>query len=395
MVAVDAAAGLEDLRVVDADTHLTEAHDLWTKRAPAAYRDRVPRVEEVDGRPTWVVDGHPMGFAGGGGVIDRDGEKFPFQESMIVWGIDRIHQGAYDPKARLQIMDECGIHAQVLFPNSIGLGGQGLSQHVQDDTLRRLCVEIYNDAMAELQEESGNRLLPMPVLPAWSVDQSVREAERVAGLGLRGVNMTSDTQDLGAPDLANRAWDPLWEICDSLHLPVHFHIGSSLTAMNFYGNYFWPSQHEYVKPAIGGTMLFINNARVVVNVTLCGMLDRHPGLKLVSVESGVGWIPFILETMDYEVAENAPEQLRELERMPSEYFKDHWYATFWFENNQGDVQGLIDSVGEDNVLFETDFPHPTCLYPQPLETIAAKMNTLRPETRRKVLGDNAVKLYRI
>jgi predicted TIM-barrel fold metal-dependent hydrolase len=395
MVAIDAAAGLEDLRVVDADTHLTEAHDLWTRRAPAAYQDRVPHVEEVDGRPTWVVDGHPMGFAGGGGVIDRDGEKFPFQESMIVWGIDRIHQGAYDPKARLQIMDECGIHAQVLFPNSIGLGGQGLSQHVQDDTLRRLCVEIYNDAMAELQEESGNRLLPMPVLPAWSVEESVREAERVAGLGLRGVNMTSDTQDLGAPDLANRAWDPLWEVCDSLHLPVHFHIGSSLTAMNFYGNYFWPSQHEYIKPAIGGTMLFINNARVVVNVTLCGMLDRHPGLKLVSVESGVGWIPFILETMDYEVAENAPEQLRELERMPSEYFKDHWYATFWFENNQGNVQGLIDSVGEDNVLFETDFPHPTCLYPQPLETIAAKMNTLRPETRRKVLGDNAVKLYRI
>jgi predicted TIM-barrel fold metal-dependent hydrolase len=99
--------------------------------------------------------------------------------------------------------------------------------------------------------------------------------------------------------------------------------------------------------------------------------------------------------MDYEMAENAPAQLRELQRMPSEYFQDHWYATFWFENNQGDVQRLIDSVGEDRVLFETDFPHPTCLYPQPLETIAAKMDSLRPETRGKVLGGNAVKLYRI
>ena len=64
--------------------------------------------------------------------------------------------------------------------------------------------------------------------------------------------MTTDPQDLGSPDLANRAWDPLWEVCADLHLPVHFHIGASLTAMDFFGKYFWPSQDEYVKPAIGG-----------------------------------------------------------------------------------------------------------------------------------------------
>ena len=81
--------------------------------------------------------------------------------------------------------------------------------------------------------------------------------------------------------------------------------------------------------------------------------------------------------------------------MPSEYFKDHWYATFWFERNRGDVAYLIDAVGEDNVLFETDYPHPTCLYPSPLETIEEKMLTLRPEARRKVMGENATKLYRL
>jgi len=387
---------LDDVKVVDADSHLTEPHDLWTKRAPAGYEDRVPRVQEVDGRPTWVVDGATLGFAGGGGVIDRQGKKFPFQESMVVWGIDRIHQAAFDPKARIEVLDESGIWAQVLFPNSIGLGGQGLSQAVKDPVLRRLCIEIYNDAMAEVQAESGNRLLPMPVLPAWDVGECVREAERVGALGARGVNLTSDPQDMGAPDLANRAWDPLWDVCDDLKLPVHFHIGASLTAINFYGNYFWPSQDEYIKPAIGGTLLFIGNARVVVNVILCGMLDRHPGLKLVSVESGIGWVPFILEAMDYEVFENAPEQAAELSRMPSEYFKDHWYATFWFESNRAsNLQALVDSVGEDNILFETDFPHPTCLYPKPLDTVAEKMATLTPSARRKILGENAAKLYRL
>jgi len=233
------------------------------------------------------------------------------------------------------------------------------------------------------------------VMPAWDIDACVTEAKRVAGLGLRGVNMTSDPQDLGSPDLANRAWDPFWEVCADLDLPVHFHIGSSLTAMNFYGNYFWPSQHEYIKPAIGGSMLFINNARVVINTIFAGIFDRHPTLKMVSVESGVGWLPFILETMDYELFENAPVQYAELSKAPSEFFKSNWYATFWFEQSQGKLQALMDAVGEDNILFETDFPHPTCLYPGPLETMQEKMLTLRPETRRKVMGENALSLYRL
>ncbi|MGE0877728.1 MAG: amidohydrolase family protein [Acidimicrobiia bacterium] len=385
----------EEVKVVDADTHFTESHDLFTKRAPAKYKERVPHVELVDGRETWVFDGTPIGFAGGGGVINTEGEKFPFAESMVVWGIDGIHRAAWDPKTRLALMDECGVHAQVLFPNSMGLGGQSLSSATTEPELRSMCIEIYNDAMAELQSDSGNRFLPMAIMPAWSIDECVKEAERAAELGFRGVNMTSDPQDMGSPDLANPAWDALWDVCEGLHLPVHFHIGASLTAMNFFGNYFWPSQDEYIKPAIGGTMLFINNARVVVNVSLCGMLDRYPNLKLVSVESGVGWIPFILETMDYEVLENAPEQYKRLQRKPSEYFKENWFATFWFEQANGDIQGLIDKVGEDNVLFETDFPHPTCLYPAPLETMYPKMSTLRPESRRKIMGENAAKLYRL
>jgi predicted TIM-barrel fold metal-dependent hydrolase len=384
----------EDVRVVDADTHLTESPDLWTKRAPVEYRDRVLHVEDVDGVPTWVVDGVRLGMVKGGGVIDRQGEKFPFNESITQWGLDRVHEAAYDTKARLQIMDECGIHAQVIFPNSIGLGGQELCA-VKDPVVRRLCIEIYNDAAAELQEQSHTRFLPMPILPAWDIEASVREAERVAGMGLRGVNLTSDPQDLGSPDLANRAWDPLWELCADLRLPVHFHIGASITAMNFYGQYFWPSQLEAVKPAIGGSMLFIGNARVLINTIFAGIFDRHPELKMVSVESGVGWIPFILETMDYELWENAPREAAQLSKMPSEYFKENWYSTFWFENNRGNVQSLIDSVGEDNVLFETDFPHPTCLYPAPLEAVREKMELLRPETRRKILGDNAAKLYRL
>ena len=207
--------------------------------------------------------------------------------------------------------------------------------------------------------------------------------------------MTSDPQDLGAPDLANRAWDPFWETCTEFELPVHFHIGASVTGMTFYGQYPWESHPMDTKLAIGGTLLFIGNARVVTNTILSGMFDRHPDLKMVSVESGIGWIPFILETLDYEMSENAPDELAKLKKMPSEYFRSNLYATFWFENNRNKLPELIDAVGADSILFETDFPHPTCLYPNPLATVEAKMATLAPEVRKKIYGENARKLYRL
>jgi predicted TIM-barrel fold metal-dependent hydrolase len=380
--------------IVDSDSHWSEPPDLFTKRAPAAFKERVPRVEDVDGEPMWVFDGHVAGRYGAAGVIGRDGRKETAHRALFEWGHDEVHVGAHDPKVRLEVLDECGIDAQIIFPSTIGLGGQDLGL-VDDPALCRLAIEIYNDGMAEIQAESNNRLLPLPLMPAWDIDTCIAEAMRVAALGARGVNMTSDPQDLGAPDLANRAWDPFWEVCAGLRLPVHFHIGASVTGMTFFGKYPWESHADNTKLAIGGTLLFIGNARVVTNLILSGMFDRHPDLKMVSVESGVGWIPFILETLDYEMAENAPDELAQLEKPPSEYFRSNLYATFWFENNRNKLPELVESVGEDNILFETDFPHPTCLYPNPLQSVEAKMATLSPEARAKILGENARKLYRL
>src|SRR5262245_13477647 len=386
-------AGFDGIKVIDADTHLTERHDLWTMRAPSAYKDRVPHVTDVDGAATWVVDGTVLGRAGAGGVVGVDGVKGRSFEGLYEWEIEQAHRAAYDPAARLELLDETGIWAEIIFPGVVGLGGQSLAEAVQDDALRTLCVEIFNDANAELQAESSNRLLPMAILPAWSVDACVREAQRASALGLRGVNLTSDPQDVGGPDLADRAWDPLWEVCSDAQLPVHFHIGASLTTMNYFGTYPWPSHDDDTKLAIGGTLLFIGNARVVVNIICSGMLDRFPELKIVSVESGTGWIPFILEALDYEMAENAPQLRERLSLSPTEFFQRQIYATTWFERTN--LAQLVATVGEDNIMFETDFPHPTCLYPDPLATAAANMGDLDPAVQRKILGENGVRLYRL
>jgi predicted TIM-barrel fold metal-dependent hydrolase len=383
------------LKVVDADTHIVEEGDLWTSRVPASLRDRVPHVERnAEGEPTWVMEGTELGWAYKGTVVARDGTKTETVVAYADWrGLDDIHLGSFQVEPRLQVMDDAGIWAQVVFPNNVGLGGQSVGRATTDRALLRTCVEIYNDWGAELMERSGNRLLPMAVMPAWDVDDCVREARRAHGLGFRGVNITADPSDQGAPDLAERVWDPLWDVCEELELPLHFHIGNSETSMSFFDKYAWESHNDGLRLAIQGTMLFLGNARSVVNIICSGMLERHPGLQIVSVESGAGWIPFVLEALTYEMAENAPTDFARLSLTPLEYFQRQIYATTWFE--RADLGTLVNRVGEDRIMFETDFPHPTCLYPDPLRNAAANMEALTPTAREKILSGNARRLYKL
>ena len=176
---------------------------------------------------------------------------------------------------------------------------------------------------------------------------------------------------------------------------MHFHISASQTALTYFGTTFWPSQDDYVKPAIGESLALPEQLAGPPQQRYSEMFDRHPDREIVSRREWHRWVPFMLEAMDYELEGNAPEWFDKLQKLPSAYFRDNWYATFWFETGRGDLQHLVDAVGEDNVMFETDFPHPTCLHPNPVELVSEKVASLRPETQRKIMGENAVKLYRL
>jgi predicted TIM-barrel fold metal-dependent hydrolase len=385
------ASLIEDIQIIDIDTHLSEPHDLWTKRAPASMKHLVPRVAEHEGRRTWLI-GENMPLSGIGetplSVIKKDGSKSRSLE-FSDWKIDDVHPASYDGPARLKVMDETNIYAQIVYPNVLGFGGQ--NGWAADENLRFAAIEIFNDAMAEMQNESGNRIFPMALLPWWDLKRAVAEIKRAYAMGLRGVNINSDPQNHGLPDLADPSWDPMWETCAGLNMPINFHIGASESSEAWYGSSFWPSLPDALRFAMGSSMLFFSNARVMANIILSGILDRHPTIKFVSVESGLGWVPFLLETLEYQLAENAGGMHFSL--TPFEYFQRNIWASFWFERRfLGDT---VRQLGADKVMFETDFPHPTCLYPAPLEQAAHGLAQLDIETRRKVLSENAAALYSI
>jgi predicted TIM-barrel fold metal-dependent hydrolase len=382
-------------KVIDVDTHLTEPHDLWLKRAPAKFKDRVPQVKWIDGVECWVIDGDKIIGRGANpaSCIKTDGSKYAGLDFLQV-SIRDVHPSSYSVRDRVELMNATGVHAEVVYPNILGFGGQNAAR--VDDELRLASVQIFNDAMAEFQAESGERMFPMALLPWWDPKLAVKEIERAKAMGLRGLNINSDphtfTLDDGSqlPDLGQSFWDPMWEVAQDLGMSINFHIGASEQSMDWFGTQGWPGLHSDMRAALGGAMLFMNNGRVMGNLILSGVPQRFPKLKFVSVESGLGWVPFILEAIDHEYREVATN-VGKLDRLPSEYFKTNFYTCFWFERR--DLTHMIRAVGVDNVLFETDFPHAICLYP--IDDMDKAMSGLTEEEKVKVLSGNAAKVYNI
>jgi predicted TIM-barrel fold metal-dependent hydrolase len=381
-------------KVIDVDTHLTEPHDLWTKRAPAKFKERVPRVIYNNGKPSWVIDDNKVigQGASASSCIKPDGTKWNGLDFVGATASD-VHLASHSISDRVAMMDALGVSAQVVYPNILGFGGQNAAK--VDAELRLASVQIFNDAMAEFQAESGGRIFPMALLPWWDPQKSAKEIERVKALGLRGLNINSDPHtfdgpDGKLPDLGQAYWDPLWEVAQDLEMSINFHIGASEQSMNWFGDQAWPGLNHDLRMGLGGAMMFINNGRVMANLIYAGVPERFPKLKFVSVESGIGWLPFILEALDMQYMETG-KNAQLLKRMPSEYFSSNFYACFWFERR--DLSATIRKVGVDNVLFETDFPHPICLYP--IDNMDAAMGGLTEEEKVKVLSGNAANLYNI
>ena len=250
--------------------------------------------------------------------------------------------------------------------------------------------------MAEIQEESGQRLFPMALLPWWDVKEAVKETARCSEMGLRGININSDPHTVRGddgemiPDLGTEHWYPLWEVCQDKNIPINFHIGASEQSIDWMGTQGWPSLTRDLYSGIQGAMIFFNNGKVVSNLIYSGLLDRFEKLKFVSVESGIGWVPFLMQALDYQLKEIA--ETKSFNKKPSEYFKSNFYACFWFEQGPH-LADMVRQVGVDNCLFETDFPHPTSLYP--FDNLESRLEGMIYEERAKVLSLNSAKLYNI
>lgn len=390
---ITSAPEFADLKIIDIDSHWTEPHDLWTSRVSRKYKDVAPRVVEKDDDKYWVIGKDTViQRASPVSMIGKKGEKMYGGTFLGTSNIEDVHESSYDLVKRLDILDALGIHAQIVYPN-IGFS----AINTKDVKAGREIVRAYNDAALEQQELTNGRMIPMIGAPTWDVKEAVMEIDRCYALGARGITISSDVHSSGeVPSLAHKYWDPMWEICQDKALSVNFHVGNTAMGKVILDICAFPEYGPESDLALSSCSLFVDNGRIVGNIIYSGLLERFPKLKFVSVESGVGWLPFYLESLDHQLVECAAKELSFMTMKPSDYFKRNFYGSFWFESGMGQtLAGSIEALGADNIMFETDYPHPTCLYPGPLAALKKSVSPLDADVRRKLLQDNAAKLYKV
>jgi predicted TIM-barrel fold metal-dependent hydrolase len=373
--------------LVSADSHVVLDRDAFTKRMSATkWGDKIPQVAEVEDRgkqvERWVVYGKQVGLEGSG-VCNCPavmGDPFPTYPSR--W--EQVPPTAFDPLERLKALDHDGVDAEVLFPNNPGQNFVGTG----DPAFELEAAAAYNDALAEWAQAS-DRYLPLAMVPYLSEPQAiVREIERAVEAGHRGVNVMGKMPET-LPHLADPHWAPLWDVCQSLDVPAHFHgsaginIGANLAK--------WDGYTQRQRHSASTTPSAVTPGQIIPHLIFSGVTERFPDLKCVFAEAGIGGLNYVIAACDHEW-ETRHLWTEGIATRPSETVRRQMYVNFWFE--AAGIQ-LRHHIGIDNLMWESDFPHVASFYPKSREHAERVVGGLPEEDRRKLLWENACRVYKI
>jgi predicted TIM-barrel fold metal-dependent hydrolase len=359
-------------RLISSDSHVTEPGDLWTKRVPAAFRDRAPRIVSLDKGDAWIVEGmkDPISF----GLSSCAGLE---PDQMRAWvRFEEIRRGGYDPAARIVEQDRDGVDAEVLYPTprlAIGIAAHG------EEAYHLAMVRAYNDWMSEFAAYAPERFGGLAILPnRGGPEAAVAEIERVMDRpGMRGVVLgcwPNGTLAIQPED------DPVWAALAERGLPVTIHVSLTQTM---------PAAAGQVK--LPGYGRFFDAPNRMIEMVFSGVFDRFPSLEVFFAEVDFGWVPYVKEQIDNNYNRLAASSGFGLKAPPREAIERHFHFGY-----MTDTFGLrnVHHVGAERVLWSSDYPHISADWPYSWRTIQSSMSGISPADRHLMLAGNAVRLFR-
>ncbi len=371
---------------ISADCHIDLCWlppDLFTSSASTAMKDRMPYVTEGPKGLLWVTKkGANLGLVNGMGSAGR--EYVPGQihrsDRMAVTGLyedgKRGIRRLTDPELRLKDQERDGVQAEVLY------GILGATRRLNDAEAAIELTRIYNEWLADFCDTHPDRYAGLACIPNAPVEAAVEEMRRVIKRGgVRGLEIANsyDIVPLWDPQ-----WNPVWEVANEAALPVHFHtVGERRPDFEKL-----PPQLALVERAVHISGFQMYMATTLMSLIFAGVLERYRNIKIVIGESGIGWIPYVLDRMDAEWEDQFKDL--SLTMQPSEYWRRQCRATY-----QTDRVGirLLDDLGHDTIMWGSDFPHPDGVWPDSSEFIERELGHLPAEVRHKIVCENAGKLY--
>lgn len=341
------------MKLLSVDDHLIEHPRVWTDRLPKKFQDDAPRIVEVprDGKPPmqmWRYEGRPYPNIGLNAVAGKKPEDFGIEPVRF----DDMIPGCYDPKARLADMDIDGVHAALCFPSFPRFCGTVFLEG-EDKELAMLGVQAWNDfALGEWCATDPERYIPLSITPLWDPTLMVAEIERVAAQGSRAVALPDSPVNLKLPSYHNKYWDPVFSALEETNLTAVMHFGSGGLPPQI------ASEAPYaVMIALMGT----TSMAACADLLFSPVFHKHPNLKVAFSEGGVGWMPYLVERLDFVWRKHKFYQNIHPSVRPSELFRRNVSGCF-IEDEVG-IKNRYD-IGVDRITWECDYPHSDSYWPK-------------------------------
>jgi predicted TIM-barrel fold metal-dependent hydrolase len=400
-------------KIISVDDHVIEPPHVWQTWLPAKHREQGPRVERKRWGPfkhlpgaryemtedpegmwgdAWYYEDRliyvhkrfvaiPLEATPGGDVTKFDRTKMV----MTAVTYDEMRPGCYDRDARRADFELNWTDGSLPFPTFPRFCGQTFKE-ANDMELALACVRAYNDWMVEEWcEPSGGLNIPLCLMPLWDVELAAQEIVRNANRGVRAFCFSELPTHLGLPSIHTGHWDPVLAACNDNGVALCMHIGSSSTN---------PAASPDAPKGVGGTLAFNNSMASLADWLFSGKLIQFPRLKLAYSEGQIGWIPYALERADtvWDQHDSWQHSKELIPDPPSTYYYGRIFGCF-----TADRHGLksLDEVGEDNICFETDYPHTDTTWPDSKAYVEQMVQGLDEKVAYKVLRGNAIRMLEL
>jgi predicted TIM-barrel fold metal-dependent hydrolase len=283
--------------------------------------------------------------------------------------------------ARLADMDMDGVEASVTYCEVSAFRYLYLIDDGWENATR-----AFNDTLTDWASPAPSRLIINYQIPIHDVDAAVREVHRAAASGCKSLQLPVYPAELGLPDYWDARYDRLWAAIQETGLPICLHIGLNTSLDNLAQRDPTPQKGVLV-PVIG-----LSTGEAIGMFVLTGVLERFPGLKVVFVEPGIGWVAWWLYIVD-DLMQRQGYEFPAITELPSHYFHQNVFLTFIDEPNV--VFHARDRLGIGNVMWSSDYPHPVSSWPNSQATVDKMFSDTTAEERRLIVSGNAARVWQL
>ncbi len=370
---------MEDMVIVSVDDHITEPGDMYDRQLSGQALATAPKLLTLaDGTNVWEYQGRKIPSVGLNAVVGRPPEEYGMEPTSF----EQLREGCFDVHARVKDMNVNGMAASLNFASYPGIDG-GMFIVADDKGQALTHLRAYNDW--HVDEWCGaypGRFIPCGILPLWDMDATVAELKRLAAKGCHAVSVNDNPTARGLPSIHNPFWEPMYKAAAENDITLCLHIGQGNASPH-------PSMETPIEAWIATMPMAVSlGAADWLNLSA---LNRYPTLRIALSESGIGWIPYLMERADFSHGQHKAWTHSETifqGRKPSDVFKRHFLSCFI-----DDAFGLrnVDEIGIDNIAYECDYPHSDTLWPYAPERLWDTISHLTDEQIDRITHRNAMR----